>query len=274
MDHGHVSFNHVGRSSVERCAAHTSIGPRLARCACLATRMQELWCALCWPRYVPPHPCVELLALFAGGPGGTSGGVWQACKRAGYALAATGCRCVHGAGFASAPCFTPAATCADLLAVLTGVRPAAMLDYYHERPRGAALGQPLLVQLLRECRDVFRGGCAAAMETRCVQLGACVFLVRPGLLCQRLDAAPPLFTRLDAPQARAVLLRLLRCGPHACCCAVQEPRWANTEEAAAASLACSARPTCACLAGSRPVTHTRRGGTRSRRVRDGAAGAV
>jgi hypothetical protein len=127
-----------------------------------------------------------------------------------------------------------------------------MLDYYHERARGGSPGSGLgaVRQLLRECEAALGGACAPAAETRCVQLGDCVFLLRPSLLRARREAAaPPLFVRLDVEQVRAATL-VCTVYPHVGMASPlptvirlalsQAPCWAEQADAEAAAAACSA----------------------------------
>jgi hypothetical protein len=89
----------------------------------------------------------------------------------------------------------------DLLALLTSLKPAVMLDYWFER---CAAGEALSAvgQMILELRAAYAAGCPEIAELRCVQLGDCVFLLRPSLLRARRDAPPPLFLRLDGQDAR------------------------------------------------------------------------
>jgi hypothetical protein len=85
------------------------------------------------------------------------------------------------------------------LALLTGLKPAVMLDYYRSVSPAASLAP--VAQLLRDCAAALGDGCAAAAEARCCVLGDCVFVLRPSLLRARATSTP-LFVRLDAQQAR------------------------------------------------------------------------
>jgi hypothetical protein len=87
----------------------------------------------------------------------------------------------------------------DLLALLTGLKPAVMLDYYRSASPTASL--TAAAQLLQDCAAALGDACAAAAEMRCCTLGDCVFLLRPSLLRARVAALPPLLVRLDAQQA-------------------------------------------------------------------------
>jgi hypothetical protein len=82
-----------------------------------------------------------------------------------------------------------------------------MLDYYFAAPRGGAgSGAAPVAALLRECAAALGDACAAS-EARCVQLGDCLFLLRPSLLRARAAAPPPRFLRLDAQRVRAAAKR-------------------------------------------------------------------
>lgn len=93
-----------------------------------------------------------------------------------------------------------------MLALLSGIKPAAMLDYYFaSAPRRGAPpgGLPAVAALLRDLAAAAPCAAAAAVrEARCAQLGDCVFLLRPSLLQAAVDAPPPLFVRLDAGRVR------------------------------------------------------------------------
>ena len=90
---------------------------------------------------------------------------------------------------------------ADLLALLTSLKHAVMLDYWFERSQpGEALAA--VGQMILELRATYAAGSPEIAELRCVQLGDCVFLLRPSLLRARRDGPPPLFLRLDGQDAR------------------------------------------------------------------------
>jgi hypothetical protein len=90
----------------------------------------------------------------------------------------------------------------DLLALLTSLKTAVMLDYWFERC--AAPGEALAAvgQMILELRAAYAAGCPEIAELRCVQLGDCVFLLRPSLLRARREGPPPLLLRLDGQDAR------------------------------------------------------------------------
>ncbi len=115
-----------------------------------------------------------------------------------------------------------------------------MLDYYFAAPRGGAgSGAAPVAALLCECAAALGGACAAAAEARCVQLGDCLFLLRPSLLRARADAPPPRFLRLDAERVRAAAKRsaVWHALTHG---AAQGARWADAGDAETAMAACSA----------------------------------
>jgi hypothetical protein len=99
---------------------------------------------------------------------------------------------------------------ADLLALLTGLKPAVMMDYWFERCGAPGEALASVGQLILELRALYAGACPEIAELRCLQLGDCVFLLRPSLQIARRDGPPPVFLRLDGNDAPVRSRRLLR----------------------------------------------------------------
>ena len=88
-----------------------------------------------------------------------------------------------------------------MLALLTGLKPAVMMDYWFERCGAPGEALASVGQLILELRALYAGACPEIAELRCLQLGDCVFLLRPSLQSARRDAPPPMFLRLDGNDA-------------------------------------------------------------------------
>ena len=88
-----------------------------------------------------------------------------------------------------------------MLALLTGLKPAVMMDYWFERCGAPGEALASVGQLILELRALYAGACPEIAELRCLQLGDCVFLLRPSLQSARRDAPPPVFLRLDGNDA-------------------------------------------------------------------------
>jgi hypothetical protein len=85
----------------------------------------------------------------------------------------------------------------DLLALLTGLKSAVMLDYWFGNCGAPGEALAAVGQMILELRASYSAACPELAELRCVQLDDCVFLLRISLLRARRDAPPPLFLRLD-----------------------------------------------------------------------------
>jgi hypothetical protein len=92
---------------------------------------------------------------------------------------------------------------ADLLALLTGLKPAVMMDYWFERCGAPGEALASVGQLILELRALYAGACPEIAELRCLQLGDCVFLLRPSLQSARRDAGAP----VRVPRGGASALR-------------------------------------------------------------------
>ena len=87
-----------------------------------------------------------------------------------------------------------------------------MMDYWFERCGAPGEALASVGQLILELRALYAGACPEIAELRCLQLGDCVFLLRPSLQSARRDAPPPMFLRLDGNDAPVrALTAVLRC---------------------------------------------------------------
>ena len=76
-----------------------------------------------------------------------------------------------------------------------------MMDYFFERCAAPGVALTAVGQLVQDLRSLYAATCPEVAELRCVQLGDCVFLLRPSLQRARRAAPPPLFLRLDGDDA-------------------------------------------------------------------------